>query len=84
MFPKSSPDVVAQVANVLAAAIQASREEQQAHVRATWASLNRNQKGTYALSLSDQGFSQQNIADAVGTSQPTVSNYIRKARQRGE
>lgn len=83
MIPKNSPDVVAQVAHVLATAIQATREEQRAHVKATWDSLNRNQRATYALSLNNQGFSQQQIADVVQTSQPTISNYINKARNFG-
>lgn len=82
MFPKKDDNVVAQVANVLATAIQQTRAEQQAHVKATWDSLNRNQRGTYANYLYQQGFTQQQIADVTKTSQPTISNYIRKEREK--
>ena len=86
---RTSPDtdILAQALSLTIKAVEQQKTNTAAHVKATWDALNRNQRATYAKSLYENpnvDMSQDDIAQAVGVSQGTISNYIAKAKQRSE
>lgn len=50
----------------------------QAHVRAQVNLMTTDEKARYAQALSKQGLNQQQIADELDLSQPTVSGYLKR------
>jgi len=87
MRTNQDTDILAQALSLTIRAVEQQKENTAAHVKATWDALNRNQRATYAQSLYENpnvDMSQSDIAEAVGVSQGTISNYIAKAKMRTE
>lgn len=67
-------------AEVVAEQIQAERQRTNDHIRANWATMTRRERPVYVHSLRESGHTQQEIADTVGMSQPSIALYDKKYR----
>lgn len=69
------------LAEVVAEQIQAERKRTDDHIKANWATMSRRDRPVYVHSLRQSGYTQQEIADTVGMSQPTIAQYDKKYHQ---
>jgi DNA-directed RNA polymerase specialized sigma subunit len=68
-------------AEVVAEQIQAERKRNDDHIKANWATMSRRDRPVYVHSLRESGHTQQEIADTVGMSQPSIAQYDKKYHQ---
>lgn len=72
------------LAQVVAEQIQDERKRNNDHIKANWATMTRRERPLYVHSLRESGHTQQEIADTVGMSQPSIAQYDKKYRQQVE
>lgn len=68
-------------AEVVAEQIQAERQRTNDHIKANWATMTRRERPVYVHSLRESGHTQQEIAETVGMSQPSIALYDKKYHQ---